>query len=70
MIESKKLLNFRKKFEFFTGVPDSVLKNFTNLLSKKKSHVLASNEGSAVSIGIGYYLSSKNCLASTCRTLV
>ena len=61
MIESKKLLNFleKKNLNFFTGVPDSVLKNFTNLLSKKKSHVLASNEGSAVSIGIGYYLSSK-----------
>ena len=29
MIESKKLLNFRKKnLNFFTGVPDSVLKKF------------------------------------------
>ena len=38
MIESKKLLNFleKKNLNFFTGVPDSVLKNFTNLLSKKK----------------------------------
>ena len=32
MIESKKLLNFlEKNLNFFTGVPDSVLKNFTNL---------------------------------------
>ena len=59
MINSKKLLNFLKnnKLNFFTGVPDSVLKNFTNLLVNKSSHILAANEGSAVSIGIGYYLS-------------
>ena len=60
MINSKKYLNFWKKdVKFYTGVPDSVLKNFTNLLSQKNSHILASNEGSAVSIGIGYYLANK-----------
>ena len=61
MINSKKLLKFleKKDVKFYTGVPDSVLKNFTNLLSQKNSHILASNEGSAVSIGIGYYLANK-----------
>mgnify|MGYP001331893811 CR=1 FL=1 len=61
MINSKKLLKFleRKNLKFYTGVPDSVLKNFTNLLSQKNTHILASNEGSAVSIGIGYYLANK-----------
>ena len=59
MVNSKKLLNFlqKKNINFFSGVPDSVLKNFTNLLKNKSLHVLASNEGSAVSIGIGYHLS-------------
>ncbi len=61
MINSKKLLKFleKKGVKFYTGVPDSVLKNFTNHLSQKNSHILASNEGSAVSIGIGYYLANK-----------
>ena len=37
MINSKKLLKFleKKDVKFYTGVPDSVLKNFTNLLSQK-----------------------------------
>ncbi len=51
----------KNKVNFFTGVPDSILKNLSIFLQnkKKKEHVLAVNEGSAVSIGIGYYLSSK-----------
>lgn len=38
MIDAKILLNFFKKnkIDFFTGVPDTVLKNFTNILTKKK----------------------------------
>ena len=63
MINVKELLNvlYKNKINFFTGVPDSVLKslskNFYNL--DKSSHVIAANEGSAVSLGIGYYLSTK-----------
>lgn len=51
----------KKKVFFYTGVPDSILKNFSTYLDKlsKSKHVLATNEGSAVSIGIGYYLSTK-----------
>ena len=50
-----------KKVEFFTGVPDSLLKNFCNELQKlsKKKHVISSNEGGAVSIAAGYYLATK-----------
>jgi len=61
MIEVKSLINLLKKnsCNFFTGVPDSVLKNFTSSLSSEKNHVIATNEGSAVSIGIGHYLSTK-----------
>ena len=60
MIDAKTLLNFFKKnkIDFFTGVPDSVLKNFTNILTKK-NNIIASNEGGAVSIAIGNYLRTK-----------
>ena len=60
MIDARTLLNFFKKnkIDFFTGVPDSVLKNFTNILTKK-NNIIASNEGGAVSIAIGNYLRTK-----------
>ncbi|WP_440938060.1 phosphonopyruvate decarboxylase [Candidatus Pelagibacter sp.] len=45
--------------DFYTGVPDSVLKELSYYLQKNKNHVIATNEGSAVSIGIGHYLSTK-----------
>ena len=62
MINADNLYKFflKKKIDFFTGVPDSVLRNFTNKLpNNSKNHLMAVNEGSAVSIGIGYYLSKK-----------
>ena len=63
MIKVKSLINILKKnkSDFFTGVPDSVLKELSFELQNKtkKNHIIASNEGSAISIGIGYYLSTK-----------
>ena len=63
MIKSEVLLKFflKQKISFFTGVPDSVLKNFTEVLSvnKKVSHLIGVNEGSCISIAAGYYLKSK-----------
>lgn len=63
MIKTNSLINLLKKnnSDFFTGVPDSVLKELSSLLQikNKKNHIIAANEGSAVSIGIGYYLSTK-----------
>ena len=63
MIDVKNLINLLKKnnCNFFTGVPDSVLKVFSAYLQSKSknSHIIAVNEGSAVSIGIGHYLSTK-----------
>ena len=60
---SRNIISFLKdkKVEFFTGVPDSLLKNFCNELQKlsKKKHVISSNEGGAVSIAAGYYLATK-----------
>ena len=63
MIDVKKLIKVFKdnNLNFFAGVPDSVLKNFTNHLDieKKFQHLILANEGSAVSAGIGYYLSTR-----------
>lgn len=63
MIRVENLINTLKKnkIEFFVGVPDSILKNFSKHLEKypKKKHLIATNEGSATSIGIGHYLSTK-----------
>ncbi len=63
MIKVNSLINLLKKnnINFFTGVPDSVLKELSNKLQNysKTKHVIAVNEGSAVSLGIGYYLSTK-----------
>ena len=62
----------KNKITFFTGVPDSILKSFCYYLDKysKKKHVLATNEGSAISIGIGHYLSKKRSRAYICKILV
>ena len=65
MIDPHLLLKTLKKnnIDTFCGVADSVLKNFLleveNDNSLKKNHYLSVNEGSAVSIAIGNYLSSK-----------
>ena len=64
MIKVKSLIDILKKnnSNFFTGVPDSVLKELSSYLQNKdkKKHIIASNEGSAVSLGIGHYLSTKS----------
>ena len=62
MINPIKFIKFfkRNNITFFTGVPDSTLKNFTYLLNKEfKNHYPVYNEGSAVSLAIGYHLAKK-----------
>ncbi len=63
MIKVQTLINLLKKnnCNFFTGVPDSVLKELSSFLQNedRNKHLIATNEGSAVSIGIGNYLSTK-----------
>jgi len=63
MIKVSYLINLLKKNKsnFFTGVPDSVLKELSYYLKNKgeKNHIIATSEGAAVSIGIGHYLSTK-----------
>ncbi len=44
---------------FFTGVPDSLLKNFCAYLTdtaEQKNHIIAANEGNAIALAAGHYL--------------
>ena len=64
MIDSK---NFIEKLQnlgidFFCGVPDSLMSEFSKSLHfdfHDNNHIIASNEGSALSIGMGYNLSTQ-----------
>lgn len=51
-----------RKITFFTGVPDSLLKQFCFYISsgdnKKITHITANSEGSAISLAMGHYLAS------------
>ena len=62
MVDTKKLFNLfqKKNINFFSGVPDSCMNEFCNELSNHKNvdNIIAANEGSAVSLGIGYHLAT------------
>lgn len=64
MISPLDLLNYltEQGIEFFTGVPDSQLKEFCNCLIKAygvgNKHIIAPNEGNAVALATGYYLAT------------
>ena len=63
MISSKSFFNLLKDsdIDFFTGVPDSLLKDICAYITDhvdKKKHIIAANEGNAVSIASGYYLAT------------
>lgn len=65
MIEPKYFFEILKEnnINFFAGVPDSLLKDFCAYVSDnadKKNHFIAANEGNALSLGIGHYLSTSN----------
>ena len=55
-------LDFLKEFEFFAGVPDSLLKPLCNYLMAtygiSNKHVIAANEGNAVGLAAGYHLAT------------
>jgi len=47
--------------DFFTGVPDSLLKHFCACISDKapkNKHVIAANEGNAIALATGYHLAT------------
>ncbi len=62
-MECDKLYNIFKKngLVFFTGVPDSLLKNFCAYITDKmhkKDNIIAANEGNAIAIAAGYHLAT------------
>ena len=44
--------------DFFTGVPDSLLKSFCARLTDLKCNLIAANEGGAVALAAGHYLAT------------
>ena len=61
MISPKIFYEFLKKegIEFFTGVPDSLLKEFCQYIEEKSSnenHIIAANEGCSIGLATGYHL--------------
>ncbi|MFA5644680.1 MAG: phosphonopyruvate decarboxylase [Patescibacteria group bacterium] len=51
-----------KKLDFFTGVPDSLLKSFCSYLMDHagRNHIISANEGNAIALAAGHYLASGN----------
>ena len=65
MLNPELFFNILKKenINFFSGVPDSFLVNICNYISDnttEDNHIIAANEGNALSIGIGYHLATNN----------
>ena len=64
MIEPSKFyrLLLAKSFDFFVGVPDSLLKSFcayVNDKSSREQHIIAANEGNAIAIAAGYFMAKR-----------
>lgn len=63
MIHPEKVLNSltNSGVSFFTGIPDSLLKDFLQYLEEnieKRNHIIAANEGGAVALAVGHHLST------------
>jgi phosphonopyruvate decarboxylase len=63
MISPENFFEVLKKNEvnFFTGVPDSLLKDFCAYVTDNvtpENHIINSNEGAAIALASGYYLST------------
>ena len=51
----------KRNVEFFTGVPDSLLKQFCLCIDNnipEEQHVIAANEGNAIALAAGYHLAT------------
>jgi phosphonopyruvate decarboxylase len=47
--------------DFFTGIPDSLLKSFCGYVTdhvRPRNHIIAANEGAAVGLSVGYHLAT------------
>lgn len=55
-------LDFLKRFDFFAGVPDSLLRPLCDCLIREYGigdrHIIAANEGNAVALATGYHLAT------------
>lgn len=65
MINPKFFFNILKKnnIDFFTGVPDSLLKDFCAYITDNTNdyeHIIAANEGASIALAVGNYLASGN----------
>ena len=65
MINVKEFLDIfiNNNMFFFTGVPDSLLKDFCAFITDnidEKNHIIAPNEGNAVALACGHYLATGN----------
>jgi phosphonopyruvate decarboxylase len=65
MINCKKFYDKMKKLGigFFTGVPDSLLKDFCAYVtdhSDEKDHIISANEGNSIGLAAGYHLATGN----------
>lgn len=65
MIDPEKFYRclIQNQFDFFTGVPDSLLKELCLCikdLSDKEKHIMAANEGNAVALACGYHIATGN----------
>ncbi|WP_238858876.1 phosphonopyruvate decarboxylase [Clostridium sp. YIM B02569] len=64
MIEVKEFYNelLNNNIDFFTGVPDSLLKSFCAYIKENVSsekNIISANEGNAIGIAAGYHLATK-----------
>lgn len=64
MIKPSKLYNIFKQYglDFYVGIPDSLLKSFCAYItdnSDTSHHIIAANEGGAIGMAAGYYLSTE-----------
>lgn len=63
MINTSEFYNalIQRKIDFFTGVPDSLLKDICAYISDnapEERHIIAANEGASVGLAVGSYLAS------------
>jgi len=64
MLDCEKFYNLLvdREIEFFTGVPDSLLKDFNAYIIdnvKNDKHIIAANEGASIALAAGHYLATK-----------
>jgi phosphonopyruvate decarboxylase len=63
MISPERLYNFLEQqgINFYTGVPDSLLKHFLKFIqdrSNEREHIITANEGLAIALASGYHFST------------